>query len=45
MPQLLLVNDPAFADSPKQVSWGNFLLAWSEFDYKYALISSEGKVE
>jgi ABC-type bacteriocin/lantibiotic exporter with double-glycine peptidase domain len=34
----IFVNDPAFSDSPKQVSWGDFLLAWSEFDYKYALI-------
>jgi ABC-type bacteriocin/lantibiotic exporter with double-glycine peptidase domain len=35
----VFLNDPAFVDSPKQVSWGDFLLAWSEFDYRYALIT------
>ncbi len=33
------LNDPAFPDSPKEVSWGDFMLAWSEFDYRCALIT------
>ncbi len=31
-------NDPAFADAPKQVMIDELMLAWSEFDYTYALI-------
>lgn len=32
------VNDPAFNDSPKTISHGDFLLAWLEADEFYALI-------
>ncbi len=31
-------NDPVFDDAPVSVSLQNFLLAWSEFDYEYAVI-------
>jgi uncharacterized protein YvpB len=31
--------DPAFAVAPQQVEWNTFLLAWSEMDYAYAIIS------
>lgn len=31
-------NDPAFDDAPVSVPLQNFLLAWSEFDYEYAVI-------
>jgi ABC-type bacteriocin/lantibiotic exporter with double-glycine peptidase domain len=41
----VFLNDPAFADSPKGVSWGDFLLAWSEFDYRYALVLLEERAE
>ena len=37
--QFVQLLDPAFSDHPKQVAWGDFLLAWSEFDYRYAIIS------
>ena len=33
------VNDPAFADAPKQVPIDELMLAWLEFDYMYALIT------
>lgn len=33
------LNDPVFAEAPQFVSWGDFLLAWSEFDYRYACIN------
>lgn len=39
----ILLYDPAFADYPKHVKWGDFLLAWSEFDYYYALITSPAR--
>ena len=33
------VNDPAFSASSQRVPRNEFLLAWSDFDYLYALIS------
>ena len=36
----IYLNDPAFENAPLEASWGDFMLAWSEFDYRYALISS-----
>lgn len=35
----IFVNDPAFADSPIQVSAGDFDLAWLNADYMCAIIS------
>jgi hypothetical protein len=35
---LAYFNDPAFDDAPVSVPLQNFLLAWSEFDYEYAVI-------
>ena len=32
------LNDPAFADAPQTVSRNAFMLAWSDFDYLYAVI-------
>jgi ABC-type bacteriocin/lantibiotic exporter with double-glycine peptidase domain len=32
-------NDPAFDKAPQQVSHGDFLLAWLDFDYDYAVIT------
>ena len=37
---IVYLNDPAFSDSPKHAGWGDFLLAWSEFDYRYAQITA-----
>ena len=34
----VLLNDPAFNDAPVRVSLGEFLLAWCEFEYKYAAL-------
>ena len=34
----VLLTDPAFSDAPKIVGWGDFMLAWSEFGYRYAVI-------
>lgn len=34
------LNDPAFDRAPQRVSRGDFLLAWLEFDYDYAVITS-----
>lgn len=31
--------DPAFTDSPRHVSQGDFLLAWLDFNYDYAVIT------
>jgi hypothetical protein len=33
------VNDPAFDSAPHAIPVDNLLLAWSEFDYKYAVIA------
>jgi ABC-type bacteriocin/lantibiotic exporter with double-glycine peptidase domain len=35
------LNDPDQATAPVTASWGDLMLAWSEFDYKYALILSK----
>jgi ABC-type bacteriocin/lantibiotic exporter with double-glycine peptidase domain len=37
----IFVNDPAFKDAPQAIPIDDFLLAWSEFDYRYALIQPE----
>jgi predicted double-glycine peptidase len=34
----VFVNDPAFKDAPQSIPIDDFLLAWSEFDYRYAII-------
>jgi len=35
------LNDPDQATAPVVASWGDLMLAWSEFDYKYAIIFSK----
>jgi ABC-type bacteriocin/lantibiotic exporter with double-glycine peptidase domain len=37
-PEIVYLNDPAFDQNPQPVPLQNFLLAWSEFDYEYAVI-------
>ena len=37
---LVYINDPEFPVAPQKVTWGDFMLAWSEFDYRCALIES-----
>jgi ABC-type bacteriocin/lantibiotic exporter with double-glycine peptidase domain len=37
--QNVFLNDPAFADAPKSVSWDGFMIGWVEFDCWYALIT------
>jgi uncharacterized protein YvpB len=37
---VVYLNDPAFAQAPQRVSRGDFLLAWLEFDYDYAVITA-----
>jgi ABC-type bacteriocin/lantibiotic exporter with double-glycine peptidase domain len=34
----VFLSDPAFAEAPQRVGWGEFLLAWGEFDYFCALL-------
>jgi hypothetical protein len=34
------LHDPAFAQAPRQVSRGDFLLAWLGFDYDYAVVKA-----
>ena len=34
----VLLDDPDQSTAPISVSWGDLMLAWSEFDYKYALL-------
>jgi predicted double-glycine peptidase len=34
----VLVSDPAFRDAPQSIPRADFLLAWAEFDYRYATI-------
>ena len=34
----VLVNDPAFDDAPISVPADEFLLAWCEFEYRYAVL-------
>jgi ABC-type bacteriocin/lantibiotic exporter with double-glycine peptidase domain len=36
----LYINDPAFDKAPQTVPLDYFLLAWSEFDHRYAVILS-----
>jgi uncharacterized protein YvpB len=36
--ETVYINDPAFDGAPVSVPLQNFLLAWSEFDYEYAVI-------
>jgi ABC-type bacteriocin/lantibiotic exporter with double-glycine peptidase domain len=35
----IYVNDPYFDDAPKMVAIGDFVLAWLEMSYRYAVIS------
>jgi len=37
--QTVLVNDPAFDDAPKVIPLDEFLIAWGEQDYHYAILS------
>jgi ABC-type bacteriocin/lantibiotic exporter with double-glycine peptidase domain len=41
-PDAFAVNDPAAEQAPLDVPREAFLLAWSEFDYRYAVILSPG---
>lgn len=34
-----LLNDPVFKDAPQRVYWADFMLAWGEHDYAYALVT------
>ena len=36
--ETLFVNDPAFFDAPQNIPLDYLLLAWSEFDHRYAVI-------
>lgn len=38
----LTVNDPAFDTAPHAIPLDYFLLAWSEFDHRYAVIQANG---
>ena len=40
--QNVYLNDPAFADAPKAVLHGDFLLAWMEVEEYYAVIRQRG---
>jgi ABC-type bacteriocin/lantibiotic exporter with double-glycine peptidase domain len=33
------INDPAVGDAPQVVQWDEFMLAWGEMDYAYAVIT------
>lgn len=35
------LRDPAYPDGPQKVGWGDFVLAWSEFDYRYATLEPQ----
>lgn len=35
----ILVNDPSFHEAPQSIPLGDFLLAWAEFDNRYATIT------
>ena len=37
----VIVNDPAFAQRRQRVTYSEFMLAWSDFDYLYALVEPE----
>jgi uncharacterized protein YvpB len=36
--QYVYLHDPVFGAAPQLVTWGDFFLAWSEFDYRCACI-------
>lgn len=36
--EVVIVNDPAFPTSSQRIARNEFMLAWSDFDYLYALI-------
>jgi ABC-type bacteriocin/lantibiotic exporter with double-glycine peptidase domain len=36
--ETVLLNDPLFEDAPQSVRWNEFMFAWSEQDYMYALV-------
>lgn len=38
--QTINLNDPMFDEAPQHVSWGDFMLAWSEQDCSFAIIST-----
>jgi len=38
--EAVYLNDPAFVQAPQRVSHGDFFLAWLEFDYDYAVITT-----
>ncbi|MBK8047255.1 MAG: hypothetical protein IPK16_09120 [Anaerolineales bacterium] len=38
----VFLNDPAWDTAPMTTSWDDLMLAWSEFDYRYALILAKG---
>jgi uncharacterized protein YvpB len=35
----IYLHDPVFPAARQAVAWGDFLLAWSEFDYRYACLT------
>lgn len=35
----VLLNDPAFVQAPQRIPMDEFMLAWLDFDYDYAVIS------
>jgi hypothetical protein len=37
---LVFLNDPMFDEAPQRVGWNDFMPAWSEQDYFFALISN-----
>ncbi|MCI0394252.1 MAG: C39 family peptidase [Chloroflexi bacterium] len=39
--QTIFVNDPAFENAPQTIPLDHFLLAWSEFDHRYAVFQPE----
>jgi ABC-type bacteriocin/lantibiotic exporter with double-glycine peptidase domain len=39
--QNVYLNDPDQATAPVMATWGDLMLAWSEFDYRYTLILSK----
>ena len=36
--ETIYVNDPAFDAAPQEIPIDDFVLAWSEFDYRYATV-------
>ena len=37
----VMLNDPAFEDAPKVVPIDEFLIAWGEQDYRYAILTKK----